>query len=209
MDLSWAGSGFLVLMVLTYARTEWIGAMAAFSIIGLLRYRRLFLIGVVVGLFLIFAVPAVQSRLKGEMATDSFEWRLKVWNASLTILKNPTLIGSGLDTSPILVNNVLVNVIAPPHNEYFRTMIETGIIGFLVFLLLQAALLYQGWIAFSTSLSKSTKVLGLTLLAVTVGGMIISLSDNYFDYVAPQWFNWTIVGLLAVSIEDKIRKKGQ
>ena len=200
------------LLVLTYARTEWAGAAVAIGLIGLLRYRRLLLIGLIIGLVLLLAVPEIQARVSGAKAAESFEWRLNVWNASLKIIQNASWIGAGLDTSPQLINTVLVNVIAPPHNEYFRTLIETGVIGFLVFLALQASLLLQSWRAYRWGKairnycsarnyrSASRQVLGLTLLAITAGGLIICLSDNYFDYASAQWFNWVIVGLVATAL---------
>jgi O-antigen ligase len=187
----------LGLLVLTYARTEWIGGIITLGVIAIFRDRRFLLVIGGFGLLSLMFVPAVRERLQGEQASESLQWRLTVWDASLTILQKPTVFGSGLDTSPILINKVLYNVDSPPHNDYLRTAIESGIAGLVIFLLLQVAVLSQGWRAYRRAMTLSSRVIGLTLVGIIMGGFVISISDNYFSYVSVQWYTWTFVGLLA------------
>lgn len=191
--LSLAGS-CLGLLVLTYARTEWIGALVALSVLGLLRYRRLLVAGFVLILIVVLTVPSVQARLTGENASESFDWRLDVWDASLSILKKPTLLGSGLDTSPILINQLLPRFLTPPHNDYFKVTMEVGLAGVFVFGLLQISFLTLGWKAFRST-QPSRSFLGLTILAITMSGLVISLSDNYLSYTSVQWYYWALIAL--------------
>jgi O-antigen ligase len=171
--------------------------MITLGVIAVLRDRRFLLVIGGFGLLFLMFVPAVRERLQGEQASESFQWRLKVWDASLTILQKPTVFGSGLDTSPILINKVLYNVDSPPHNDYLRTAIESGIAGLVIFLLLQVAILYHGWRAYWRAATLSSRVIGLTLVGVVMGGVVISISDNYFSYVSVQWYTWALLGLLA------------
>jgi O-antigen ligase len=189
------------LLLLTYARTEWLGALAAFCVIGLLRYRRILLIGLVTILILVLVVPSIQERISGEKSSESVDWRFEVWGASLNILREPTLIGSGLDTSPILINKQLPLVFSPPHNDYLKVAIETGLIGLLILILLDISLVVCGWKAYRLEGSTVRQVLGLTLLSTTFAGIVISFSDNYLSYVSYQWYYWAIVALLSINIK--------
>ena len=194
----------LGLLVLTFARSEWIGGIIAFGVIVFIRSKKLIIIGILAGLLILAFLPAVQDRISGEEASTTLDWRLAVWDASLKVLEQPTVIGYGLDTSPILVNRELVNVIAPPHNDYLRNAIETGVVGLMFFLLLQGALVFHGWQAYNSSNKDLIRVMGLSLLGITIGGIAISLTDNYFSYVSVQWYNWTIIGLLSANSAFRI-----
>lgn len=189
----------LLMLALTYARTEWIGAALALAVIMLLRSRRLLVVGVLVALAMAFFVPAIQERLSGEQAGESFEWRLQVWDASLALLRKPTIFGAGLDISPRLLNSRLPYVDAPPHNDYLRTLLEMGLAGMVSWLAVLASLLFQSWQAYRRG-SSAVQALGLALLAITAGGMAVALSDNYWSYVSVWWYNWALVGLLAAAM---------
>ncbi|MBN1667382.1 MAG: O-antigen ligase family protein [Anaerolineales bacterium] len=184
----------LGLLLLTFSRTEWFGAMLAFGLLALLRYRRLFVIGIIAILIVVLTVPSVQARLRGENASESFDWRLEVWDASLEILEHPTWIGTGLDTSPLLINKLLPRVTSPPHNDYLKVTIETGIAGAIIFGLLQVSLLGLGWGTYRHA-DKTQTLLGLVLFVVTAGGLVISLADNYLSYTSVQWYYWVLVAL--------------
>ncbi len=192
----------LTLLGLTYARAEWLGGAVALGIIGWRHYRRwmpaalLFLVGV-----LLFS-GGVRERLFGWNANVSLVWRQDVWEVSRDLLAHPTLFGSGLETSLILINNIKPTITAPPHNDYLRLALETGWVGGLLFVMVMLATLHTGWRAYrrggvgAPEAAADMAVLGLTLLAVTVGGAIISLADNYLGYASVQWYIWALVGLL-------------
>lgn len=190
------GGLYLGLLVFTYARTEWLGGLVALGIIALLRFKRLLLAGAI-GIALIFlAVPTVRERLTGQQAGESWAWRQDVWDASLYWAESAGPAGHGLDTSPQLLNWRLPHVDSPPHNDYLRVLVEAGFLGLLAFLTWQFALIHLGWRSFRRRPEKSSRVFGLTLAAMTVGGVVISFADNYLSYTSIQWYLWTIAGLL-------------
>ena len=186
----------LGLLILTFARTQWIGAAFAIGVIGLLRSRKMLFIGTLTVIILALTVPVIRERIQGEQATESFEWRVEVWQASLRILRNPTLLGTGLDTSPLHINNILVNIFVPPHNDYLRMAIETGLVGLLTYLFMQIGLFIYAWRAYRQN-NQDMQVIALTLLGVIIGGWSISIFDNYLSYVSVQWYLWSMVGILA------------
>jgi putative inorganic carbon (HCO3(-)) transporter len=184
------------LLILTFARTQWIGAAVAIGVIGLLRSRKMLFIGIVLVVVLTLTVPVIRERIQGEQATESFEWRVEVWQASLRILRNPTLFGTGLDTSHLYINNILVNVFVPPHNDYLRMAIETGLVGLLTYLFMQIGLFIYVWRAYCQN-NQDMQVLALALLGIIIGGWVISIFDNYLSFVSVQWYLWSMVGILA------------
>lgn len=206
--IAFAGAS-LGLLILTYARTEWLGALAAFGFIGLVKYRRIALIVILVILLLTLTVPSIQMRLWGEKSSESIDWRKEVWGASMVILQEPTWFGTGLDTSPFLINKQLPRVYSPPHNDYLKTAIEMGMVGVVALMLLQGSFIVEGWKAFRHGLSKSGKVLGFILLATTIAGIVINLSDNYLGYVSYQWYFWAVVASLAALQSTKSALQGE
>ncbi len=80
---------------------------------------------------------------------DSFGTRLLVWDASLEVIKNNPFLGVGVSNSYYALKKVYKEkrYVIPfrnrlnSHNQYFQIFIECGILGILVFLLIQVKLL--------------------------------------------------------------------
>lgn len=187
----------LALAVLTFARAEWAAALAALAVLGTLRARRLLLAAGVSAAVLVLAVPAVRDRLQGQQAGESWEWRQSVWTASLEALRRPTWLGTGLDTSPLLINQRLPSVLTPPHNDYLRVAMESGVIGIAVFLVWQLVTAGHGLRVAIRRRGTIQGALGLTLLAMTAAGLTAGVADNYLGYTSVQWYVWTLAGMLA------------
>jgi O-antigen ligase len=115
-----------------------------------------------------FATPLGSQRITGESSTNlsaselggsntSLDWRLHKWKALLPKWESSPLIGRGLGTTTI-EGSILGNRYAgkPPHNEYVRYLVETGVIGL-----------------DSGSLDTSTLA-----IVVVIGCLVDSLADN-------------------------------
>lgn len=198
LPLALIGSASLLLLLFTYARAEWIGGLAALGVIGLLRYRRFLPALVLLSLAALLISPTVRDRLFGWNADLTLDWRQDVWAASRDLLRHPTLFGAGLDVSSLLLHEQIPTVTAPPHNDYLRMALETGLVGLSVYALTGLALLNLAWRSYrAASADGYTQMIGLALLATLVSGAIISLGDNYLSYASVQWYLWSLVGLLA------------
>ena len=69
---------------------------------------------------------------------------------------------------------------------------------------MQVALISRGWQTYHHRNKNLIRVMGLALLGITIGGVAISLSDNYFSYGSIQWYNWTILGLISAKSAFRI-----
>lgn len=196
--LALVGAASLLLLLFTYARAEWIGGLVALGCLGLVRYRRLLPVLLLLSLAALLISPTVRDRLFGWNAELTLDWRQDVWVASRDLLRRPTMFGVGLDSSGLLLHEQIATVTAPPHNDYLRMALETGLVGLTIYALTSLALLNFAWRAYRTVLPAGyTQLMGLALLAILVSGAIISLGDNYLSYASVQWYLWTLVGLLA------------
>lgn len=190
--VAWAGlaAGCLAL---TMARTNWLGMMVAALTLGLLRRRRLAFLTLVVAVMLLAAVPLLRERL---LASESVQWRLDLWQAGVQLAWPPTLLGSGLASSPWLVNQLLPKVLSPPHNDYLKALIETGLLGLTAYVAWLVALVCHSWRAYRRADERRIAWRGLALLAGAAAIMVMSLSDNVLGHTAVQWYLWAMIALV-------------
>ncbi len=183
-------------LLLTMARTNWLGMMVAALTLGFLKRWRLALLALVVAAILLATVPLLQARL---VASDSVQWRLDLWQAGVQLAWPPTLLGRGLASSPSLVNQLLPKVLAPPHNDYLKALIETGVLGLLTYGIWLVALVRHGWRAFRQAVERRIAWRGLSLLACSAAVIVMSLSDNVLGHTAVQWYLWALIALVPVN----------
>lgn len=190
--LVWAGLAAGCLLM-TMARTNWLGMMIAALTLGLLRRRRLALLSLAVAAVLVTAVPLLQERL---IASESVQWRLELWQAGVELAWPPTLLGRGLGSSPWLVNQLLTKVLSPPHNDYLKALIETGLLGVLAYGAWLVVLVRHGWQAYRLAGEPTVAWRGLGLLASVTAVIVMSFSDNVLGHTAVQWYLWALVALV-------------
>lgn len=180
-------------LALTLARAQWLGAMVAMLVVGLLKRRKLAFLAVVLAVILLAAVPLLRERLT---ASESVTWRLTLWQAARKLAWPPTPVGRGLATSPWHINQLLPKVESPPHNDYLKVLIETGVVGLVAYGLWLVTLLRHAWRAYRRAEARPIAWRALSLLAVVLAGMVMSLADNYLGYTSVQWYLWAVVALV-------------
>jgi O-antigen ligase len=193
--LAWAGvaAGCLVL---TLARTQWLGMVVAAMVIGLLKQRRLALLALLVAAILLATVPLLRERLS---ASDSVTWRVELWQAGVSLAWPPTLLGRGLATSNWYVNQLLPTMDVPPHNDYLKVAIEMGVLGVLTFGLWIVSLVRHAWRAYRRASTPAIAWRALGLLAIVIAIVVMSLTDNQLGHTAVQWYFWAVVALVPLN----------
>jgi len=195
--LAWAGVAGGAL-VLTLARTQWLGMMVAALGIGLVKRRRLALLALALAVLLLAAVPLLRERLT---SSESLDWRRDLWRVSAGLAWPPTPLGRGLGTSPFYINLFLPHVDAPPHNDYLRVGVELGWLGWLTYGAWLLALMCHAWRAYRRAQEPALAWRALGLLAIVMAGAVMSLSDNYLGYTAVQWYLWALIALVPAAGE--------
>jgi putative inorganic carbon (hco3(-)) transporter len=126
-----------VVLLLTYSRGSWIALVVGVLVVGVLQARKLLLL-VPAGLALVpVLAPSVLTRLADLTQEEtvngtpgnSFLWRVDHWRIVLRGARGHELLGLGPSSSDYLGAEVL-----PPHNDFVRMYVETGVLGTTVYL---------------------------------------------------------------------------
>jgi len=193
--LAFVGAEVLALY-LTYSRGSMAGLVAGLAIIGLLRYRKLLLAGVVAAGLLIF-LPQTQAYIvrfvEGIQLQDRATlMRLGEYKDALALIARYPWLGVGFAGSPDADLYVGVS------NVYLLMAEIMGVIGVTVFLLVLAGYLRSLWVAWRKNTDPGLEALFLGLGAAIVGGMVGGIFDHYlFNLVYPHMgvLLWTYLGL--------------
>jgi putative inorganic carbon (HCO3(-)) transporter len=190
--LGWAAAATAAL-ALTLARTQWLGMVVSGSVLGLLKRWRVAMLAIALAVMLVLAVPLLRERLT---ATHSVGWRIDLWQAATTLAWPPTLRGLGLATSPWHINQLLPKVEAPPHDDYLKVLMETGVLGIMAYGAWLLALVRHAWLAYRHAEQPAIAWRAAGLLAIVAAGCIMSIADNYLGYTAVQWYLWALAALV-------------
>jgi len=166
--------------------------MVAFGVLhpGPWRERLVPMIVGVLTVAVFFATPLGSQRVASESApltaaergaqTSSLSWRLHKWKTLIPEWEDSPLIGRGLGitttTDPTLENPYAGY---PPHNEYVRYLVETGVIG-LITLLAALVILLRRLVRKRREPGSRAGSLNAASLAlvIVIGCLINSLADN-------------------------------
>lgn len=185
--LLWGGltALFLTGLFFSFGRSGWIGFVFALLLISLIRYKRLLILLPLVLILVIILVPAIGQRFSdisfGSDLTEggsTFSQRLEFWQAALHIFPNNPLLGVGFGVGRYIVGEYRGLYAYMIHNDYVSVLLETGLIGFLLFIVWQ----YQWLAALVKTYRKSPlgfdKTVSLAVLAVFAASLVMRITDN-------------------------------
>jgi O-antigen ligase len=137
-----------------------------------------------------FATPLGAKRIASESSTavtatgepdSSIAWRLKKWKMLIPEWEESPLFGQGLGTTTTAEGppgNVYIS--KPPHNEYIRYLVESGVVG-IITLIVALAVLARGLIRrrrLPGTRSAGTFNAPTLAIVVVFGCLVDSLADN-------------------------------
>jgi len=166
------------------------------------RYRWYLLPAVVVVGVAVSRVPAIASRLEHEFnlsdPTNTFISRLNLWEATLRMLRDHPIFGSGMfgfrrEIQPYRGGVYEENLIYP-HNLVLNTWTETGLLGVVSFLWLMVAAFrvsWRGWASGPAAWRSIQLGIVLAMIAIVVHGLV---DVPYFKNDLAIEF-WTFLGL--------------
>lgn len=183
----------LVSLMVTYSRGAYVGLMLAVGMFAVLRDKRFIILGIAGLLLLPFVLPpSVINRFAsiGNLQDTSSSYRISVWLGSLRIVRDFWPSGTGLGLEPFKLIYPKYSLAAAyalhSHNIYIQLLIETGIIGFVVFL----GMMFMFYKAVLTGFYK-TKDGFLSSLMIAVGsGMAGYLAQGMVENV---WYNYRVL----------------
>jgi len=185
----------LLCLYLTYSRGSMIGLAAALSLLGLVKYRRLLLVLVILGLlfwFLPQTQPYVTHLIKGlEGEEMSMQMRLGEYKDAWRLIQRYPWLGVGFVGTPDVDLYLGVSML------YLIIASEMGMIGLGAFLLTMLVFfVYVGLAFWRSRADPLLEAILLGLLAAVAGALVGGLADHtMFSYPHAVTMFWLLIGL--------------
>jgi len=201
----------MLCIVFTQSRGAWLGLLFAIAVFALLHDRRLVVLGIIALLFMPLILPeAVLMRFLsiGDTADGSTLFRVQIWQASILMVRDFWISGIGLGEGAFsrIYQMYAFNAVVSPHshNLYLQILIDMGIAGITVFMLVLVCL-YKNMLL---SIKKMGRLAALpaALCAAMTGYLIQGMTDNAFYNYRIVAFFWICVALAASMNEMENRK---
>lgn len=183
-------------LVLTYTRSAQVGCVAGLLIVGLVQSKRLLAVLLIGGVTVLLFVPALSSRFSsvtqtqvttGDRTGNSLIWRLNYWTEVLPLANSSPFTGIGLTQTQYQTDEA-----KQPHNDFLRTYVETGIIGFVAYLSLVISLVALGWRAVKRSRPATFgRGVAAGFMGCAVAFVGVSLVANVISNVVVLWYFFT------------------
>lgn len=183
-------------LVLTQSRGCWIGFMVSVAIFVTFYEGKIWVLIPIVLCILPFVLPqTIIDRVLsiGDMDDSSTSYRVYIWMGTLGMIKHYWLGGIGMGEAaysqvyPFFSYNAIV---APhSHNLYLQLLVEAGISGLLIFVIMQVVFAKKMSIVYKLGDKKSTD----SMLALAISsGVIGFLAQSMFDYT---FYNYRVMAI--------------
>ncbi len=216
-SVPWTLTLLSILLILTFTRAAWIGMLVFLLVIGVMHYRRMLAVLIsllVVSYVILFPfnrwlfqnydialsrIQVVERLTSRNDDADSFAWRISVFNGSLPIIAARPYFGYGYGSFVSVWSENrgaqhLWDDSAEAHNDYLRILLETGIVGLFVYLVLLALLLARSLYPLIISVKK--RVVYIPLFAWIFSFIVMSVSDNMLHHTPVMWLTFLWWGAL-------------
>ena len=182
----------------TFSRGAYAAILVGLFVLGALKDRKLLILGAVFLLTWQAIVPtAVRQRVtmtensNGKLE-DSANERVKLWEAAeISILNNP-IFGTGFGTYQLSSH---VDNLRDTHNWYLKVMVETGIIGMIIVVLMLQQMLALTYRLFKRPDDPLYQGLGLGLFLAICACIVANCFGDRWTYLEITGMLWVLVGV--------------
>ncbi len=201
-----------ILLALTFTRGAWLVLIGTILFIGIFRFRKFLAISAFVLLTMYLTVEPIQARLDSLLLhgpSSSIQWRLALWEDSLSYAMERPIQGFGIGTAEEIILQKRGSEFGStvPHNDYLRLAIDIGLIGVASYFILIISLLLL-WIKKLKRYFASVSDQGILLLIFASFTIVIfaaSTVDNILDATSLQWAYWAMAGGLLGILNNQTR----
>ncbi|WIV13463.1 O-antigen ligase family protein [Proteiniborus sp. MB09-C3] len=180
------GVQFLCIL-LTFSRGGWLGLALAMIIFAFFVDRRLILLYIAAGIGLLIISPEViLTRIAtiGNTQDTSTAYRFPLWMAALDMIRDFWITGVGLGPmafKAIYPQYMRLGVMAVhTHNIFLQMFVETGIFGFIGFLVFIFNNMRCNLITFVKGIDKRAKIIAIAIFSSIAGLMLHGLVEYIF-----------------------------
>jgi O-antigen ligase len=187
-------------LLYTFSRGGYLGFLIALLAFALLRQRKLLPLLIIFLLAWQFILPqSVVERVnmtedQNGKLEDSAALRLQLWSEALDLIASSPVMGSGYDTYEYMGH---AGLLRDTHNYYVKVMVEMGLVGMCIFLVILATFFRMGWRLYRQGRDALASSLGLGMVLCTVCIMVVNLFGDRWTYVEVNGLVWVLFGLVA------------
>src|SRR5207248_4748600 len=187
-----------VYLFFTYTRSALVATALGLFIVGLVQSKRLLAALLIAGFAGLLLVPSLSGRFTdltqyqakelsqtgGTNGGNTLAWRLSYWTEVLPLANANPITGIGLNQTKYSTDKA-----KQPHNDFVRTYVETGIVGFGAYLAMLIALVALGRRAIRRT-RKGTFERGVAagFLGCAVAFIAVSVVANVISNVVNLWY---------------------
>ena len=196
----------------SYGRAGWIGFIVALLVIGCMKYKKLLVILPIGLILLVVLVPAIPQRFSdislseiNNRSSSTLAVRYEIWRGAIEVAKNNLLFGVGYGVGRYRVGELLGRYSWMIHNDYISVLLETGIVGLIIFMFWHSQWLFLIFNVYKNSKFKYDKILSLGIFAIFIASLVIRLTDNILQDAYKLYY---LSGLIAIALTlPRIRAK--
>jgi putative inorganic carbon (hco3(-)) transporter len=181
----------------TFSRGAYLAILFSVFVLGVLKDRKLLLIGAVFLVTWQAVVPtAVRQRVtmtqnaNGKLE-DSANERVKLWQAAEESILSDPIFGTGFATYQFTQH---VDNLKDTHNWYVKVMVETGIIGLIIVMVMLEQMLALAYRLFKKAEDPLYRGLGLGLFLAICSCIIANFFGDRWTYLEITGPLWVLVG---------------
>jgi len=201
-----AKAGILALMALciycllfAFSRGGYLGFLTGILFLGVVRDRKFLIVLLVLILGWQVVIPtAVTERIfmtyeEGQIDSSAGE-RVTIWQDAMTLVPQNPILGTGFDTYEFMGR---VEEYRDTHNLYLKILLETGIVGVVLFIVLLWKLFWLSFRLYQNSQDNVFRALGLGCAAYIVCAVIVNFFGDRWMYLQVNGYLWALLGLVA------------
>ncbi len=186
-------------LMFSFSRGGYLGFVAGLLFLGIVKERKLlvFLAALIFSWQMLVPV-AVTERIfmtyeDGQIDSSAGE-RVTLWQDAVTLVPQHPIIGTGFNTYQYMAR---VEEYTDTHNFYLKVLVENGIVGLALFLLLLWKSFRMSFRLFRFSDDTFFRSLGLGTAAYLVCAVVVNLFGDRWMYLQVNAYLWTTLGLVA------------
>ncbi len=194
----------LYCLLFSFSRGAYGAFLLSIIFLGVIRDRKLLIFAfVLLAVWQVVLPTAVQERItmtydKGEGLDSSAQERVDLWQDALSLIVHDPIFGTGFDTYAQMHR---VGIYEDTHNYYLKVMVETGIVGFILFLSLLGKAFSLGFRLFRKADDNFMKALGLGFATMIVATAVANLFGDRWTYLQVNGFMWVLLGCVMRSLQ--------
>jgi O-antigen ligase len=211
----WLRSGYRALaafsaicLMYSFSRGGYVALLVGWLFLGLAKQRTLLaLLLVFLGTWTAIVPPAVQQRVmmsydeQNQSVDHSAQTRISLWQDAISLVSENPAVGTGYDTYAYMQRQQRTDGVAgyyaDTHNIYLKILVENGVLGLLLFLLLVISMFWKG-LVYSRHLQDPF----FASLALGFAGWVIcSLAASFFGdrwtFLQVNGYLWVLGGLIS------------